>query len=480
VDSIRVGDFELFPSERVLSSEGRPVELGARAFDMLLVLVENPGRLVTKATLLDRVWPKVIVDENNLPAQIASLRRVLGAEAIRTVPGFGYRLELQVSRAEAGATAAAAPGVPAACGVATALGATPTPAPTQADVSVSTSPFVVADDPREHGPRLSVPRRTWPNRLGPLVGRDDEVRDVQAALCRSCLVTLVGVAGVGKTRLAQEILARAGEKPDAAVAWISLGPIREPQHIPSAIAIGLGLSLPDGVDAFTALSQALEHVPVLLILDCAEHLIDALATPLADLISQTQSVRALVTSQVPLGISGEVVYRLAVLPVPDRYAPQEEAARYAAVELFAQRAGAADRRFELCATNTALVAEICRRLDGIPLALELAAARVPALGLAALLERLDDRFRILKLAGRAAEPRHNTLHAAFDWSYSLLPAAEQRIFNLLGTFTGSFSLKAAVTCVVDEATDASEAVDLISRLVDRSLVTVLAADPPRY
>ncbi|HEX4674758.1 MAG TPA: winged helix-turn-helix domain-containing protein [Steroidobacteraceae bacterium] len=476
MDSIRVGDFELFPSERVLSSEGRPVELGARAFDMLLVLVESPGRLVTKATLLDRVWPKVIVDENNLPAQIASLRRVLGAEAIRTVPGFGYRLELQVSRAAATGTGAAAS---SACAT-PALGVTPTSAPVPEDVSVSTAPFVAADDPRERGPRLSVPRRTWPNRLGPLVGRDDEIRDLQAALYRSCLLTLVGVAGVGKTRLAQEILARAAEKPDAAVAWISLGPIREPEHIPSAIAIGLGLSLPDGVDGFTALSQALEHVPVLLILDCAEHLVDALATPLADLIAQTQSVRALVTSQVPLGIAGEIVYRLAVLPVPDRGAPQEEAARYAAVELFAQRAGAADRKFELCATNTPLVAEICRRLDGIPLALELAAARVPALGLAALLERLDDRFRLLKLSGRAAEPRHNTLHAAFDWSYSLLPAAEQRIFNLLGTFTGSFSLKAAVTCVVDEATDASEAVDLISRLVDRSLVTVLAADPPRY
>ena len=114
------------------------------------------------------------------------------------------------------------------------------------------------------------------------------------------------------------------------------------------------------------------------------------------------------------------------------------------------------------------------------LALELAAARVPALGLVALLERLDDRFRLLKLAGRAAEPRHNTLHAAFDWSYSLLPLAEQRIFNLLGTFTGSFSLRAAAKCVVDESTDPGEAVDLISRLVDRSLVTVLAVEPPRY
>jgi DNA-binding winged helix-turn-helix (wHTH) protein len=226
VDSIRVGDFDLYPSERALATGGKPVEIGARAFDMLLVLVENAGRLVTKATLLDRVWPKVVVDENNLPAQIASLRRVLGAEAIHTVPGFGYRLELRVS----------------------ALGFAP-------------------------------------------------------------------------------------EAPPA--------------------------------------------------LDCAP------------------------------------------------------------------ASAPAFRTFGLCASNTRIVAEICRRLDGIPLALELAAARVPALGLAVLLERLDDRFRLLKLAGRAPEPRHNTLHAAFDWSYNLLLPAEQRIFNLLGTFTGSFSLQAAVRCVAD-------------------------------
>lgn len=475
MDSIRVGDFDLYPSERVLATGGKPVEIGARAFDMLLVLVENAGRLVTKATLLDRVWPKVVVDENNLPAQIASLRRVLGAGSIHTVPGFGYRLELRVSRMEDAAVALVTASVPEAGRVLGRDGATAAlPA-----LDLATAPGSM-DVRQARAPRLSVPRRTWPNRLGLLVGRDDEVRNVQAALLRSCLVTIVGVAGVGKTRLAQEILTREAENLDAAVAWIPLGPIRDPQHIPSAVAIGLGLSLPDGVDGFDALSQALEHVPVLLILDCAEHLIDALATPLAELVSRTQSVRALVTSQVPLGISGEVVYRLPVLPVPDRFAPDDVAACYAAVELFAQRAGAADRTFGLCASNTRIVAEICRRLDGIPLALELAAARVPALGLAALLERLDDRFRLLKLAGRAPEPRHNTLHAAFDWSYNLLPAAEQRIFNLLGTFTGSFSLKAAVRCVADETIDVSEAVDLISRLVDRSLVTVLAADPPRY
>src|SRR5580692_7751085 len=157
MDLIRVGPFELYPSERTLSAAGKPMELGARAFDLLLVLVEHHGRLVTKATLLDRVWPKLVVDENNLPAQIASLRRVLGAEAIRTVPGFGYRLELRVVS-----------------------GALPEPVPEAVptlEPAPAATPIAVPDQ-RERVPRLSVPRRTWPNRLGPLVGRDDEVRDV--------------------------------------------------------------------------------------------------------------------------------------------------------------------------------------------------------------------------------------------------------------------------------------------------------------
>ncbi len=191
MESIRVGTFDLYPTERMLCAAGTPVEIGARAFDVLLVLVEHHGRLVTKATLFERVWPRLVVDENNIPTQIASLRRVLGAGAIRTVPGFGYRLELEVStpRSPEQAPSAAAP----------------------------------AREP----PRLSVPRRTWPDRLGSLIGRDDDVRAVQEALDRACLVTVVGIAGVGKTRLAQEILAREAEKPGSTVAWVSLGQLDE-------------------------------------------------------------------------------------------------------------------------------------------------------------------------------------------------------------------------------------------------------------
>lgn len=442
---IRIGAFEVDPTERQLRAGGRPVEIGARAFDLLLVLAEHPGRLVSKATLLERVWPRLVVDENNLPAQIASLRRVLGAGAIRTVPGFGYRLELAVAGAGPGAAAPA--GDPSAAPAAAAA--------------------------------LSVPRRTWPDRLVPLVGREEDLRDVDAALERACLVTIVGGLGVGKTRLAQELLARRADVPGTAAAWVSLASLEDVQHVPSAIALAVGVSLSDRVDGFAALRHALEDQSLLLILDGVEHLAGALAAPLAALVSQTRALRILVTSQAPLGVAGETVYRLMPLPVPPADAPGADAAAYPALALFAQRAAAADRRFVLSASNAAHVGAICRRLDGNPLALELAAARVPSIGVGALLERLDDRFRLLKLSARNGEPRHGALQTAFEWSYGLLTAAEQRVFNRLGAFAGNFSLETASTAVADADTDAAVAIDLIGRLVDRSLVTALPVEPPR-
>ncbi|HTD12868.1 MAG TPA: winged helix-turn-helix domain-containing protein [Steroidobacteraceae bacterium] len=445
MNRIRVGSFDLYPSERRLLAGDRPVELGARAFDLLLVLAERPGRLVTKATLLERVWPKLVVDENNLPAQVASLRRALGAGAIRTVPGFGYRLELPVSSSQP--TEAAAPGSAG-----------------------------HAHEP----PRLTIHRRTWPNRLAPLIGRERELGELQQALAERSLVTLVGVAGAGKTRLAEEILTLEADQSGVAVAWVALPPLSDLQHVTAAIALALGLTLAADVDGFTALNQALQDVPVLLILDGAEHLGPVLAAPLASLVRHTRGVRALVTSQTPLGIPGEHVHRLPVLQIPAPCMSVAEASACGAVRFFAQRAAAAERRFELTPANTAQVVEVCRRLDGNPLALELAAARLPALGLAALLERLDDRFRLLKQPGKTDNQRHSTLHAAFDWSYGLLSAAEQRVFDVLGVFAGSFSLEVAARCVADAATDVPEAVDLIARLVDRSLVTAISVEPPRY
>src|ERR1700733_10953829 len=163
MDLIRLGTFDLFPSERLLCAGGKPVELGSRAFDVVLVFVGYYGRLGTKSARVERVWPRLVVDENNIPTQIASLRRVLGVGAIRTVQGYGYRLDLEVS----------------------------------GPASKGESPIAILPT---QPPRPTPQRRAWPNRFGPLVGRDDDLRNVQDALRRSCLVTIVGIAGVGKTR----------------------------------------------------------------------------------------------------------------------------------------------------------------------------------------------------------------------------------------------------------------------------------------
>jgi predicted ATPase/DNA-binding winged helix-turn-helix (wHTH) protein len=438
-DVIKLGAFELVSSERQLLRDGRPVELGARAFDLLQVLAEQAGRLVTKATLIERVWPKLVVDENNLPAQIASLRRVLGAAAIRTVPGFGYRLELEVAR--------------------------PTPAGRAEPVPCA-------------GP-AQLPVRAVTCRLTPLIGRDRDLQALQTALERARCVTAVGAAGIGKTRLAQEVLARTVATPTRQGAWVDLAPLTQLRHVASAIALAVGVTLPDRGDGFAALEQALARVPLLLIFDGAEHLASELAPALAQLLARTGELQALVTSQVPLGVPGETVFRLGPLAV-DEPEPGASNGVSGAIALFVQRATAADRRFALTGANRAAVAEICRRLDGNPLALELAAARVPALGVGTLLEHLGDRLRLLKSNSAVEDAHHGALQTAFDWSYQLLSPAEQRVFNRLGVFSGSFSLGSAAHCVADGPTDSCDAIDLISRLVDRSLVNALPSDPPRY
>ncbi len=437
---IKIGPFELVPAERQLLRDAQPVELGARAFDLLQVLAEQAGRLVTKATLLERVWPKLVVDENNLPAQIASLRRVLGAAAIRTVPGFGYRLELEVVR--------------------------PTPA--------------MPPGPAPPGAPAPLPVRVVASRLTPLIGRDRDLQALQTTLEGARCVTVVGGAGIGKTRIAQEVLARIMAAPGRQAAWVDLWPVAQLRHVPSAVALAVGVTLPDRGDGLAALQLALAQTPLLLILDGAEHLATELAPALAELLARTGELRALVTSQVPLGVPGETVFRLGPLEVNEPDQPGAPETASGAVALFAQRATAADRRFALTSANRAAVTEICRRLDGNPLALELAAARVPALGVSALLERLGDRLKLLKSSAAIDDEHHGALQAAFDWSYQLLSPAEQRAFNRIGVFSGGFSLDSAAHSVAEGPMDGCDAIDLISRLVDRSLVNALPSDPPRY
>jgi len=438
MDPIRCGEFELHPAERRLLRRGEPVDLGARAFDLLCVLAGQPGKLVSKSTLLERVWPRLVVDENNLAAQVAALRRVLGAGAIRTVPGFGYRLELPVEPQGAAA------------------------AETKAAAKVA----------------APLP---WPGRLDPLLGRDGALAELLALLAEPGPVTIAGEPGLGKTRLAQEVLLRAAREAGAPLlAWVELQPLREPARVPAAIALALGQALPESAEPVAALAQLIGRQSLLLVLDSAEHLEAGLRTPLNRCLRECPGLRLLLTSQAPLGLTGERVFRLQPLVLPAADAPAQEAMQLPAVQLFAARASAHGQGFALTPATVPLVAEICRKLDGNPLALELAAARVHSLGLATLLERLDDRLRLLRQSARGDDPRHDALSAAFDWSHALLSVNEQRVFNRLGAFAGSFELAVAARCVADEAIDAAEALDLVGRLVDRSLVSALPTEPARY
>lgn len=433
-DQYLFGRFTLRPAQRQLLVDGQPATLGARAFDLLMALVEHRDRLVPKNELLDLVWPGLVVEENNLQVHVSALRKLLGPQAIATIPGRGYRFTL------ASDEPAAPPHRPP-----------DTPAPT-----------------------------ALPERSLPLLGRDAELASLLSLLDQHPLVTLVGPGGIGKTTLARSAArARQGGRPDGA-AWVELASLTDPRLIASTVAQALDLQLAPGGDVLTALVTALKPLQLLLVLDNAEHLLDDLAVIVQALLQGTPGVRLLVTSQVPLRLQGEQVLRLEALAVPDAGSDALGAARHGAVALFTERARAADRRFALTDTNVGDVIEVCRRLDGMPLALELAAARVPLLGVRGVAERLDDRFRLLAGGSRSAPTRQQTLQAALDWSLALLPESERGVFRRLGVFSGGFTLSLASAVLTSAELDEWALIDALALLADHSLLSASATEPPRY
>jgi predicted ATPase/DNA-binding winged helix-turn-helix (wHTH) protein len=436
-DHYRFGRVALSPATRQLLIDGQPALLGARAFDLLQALVERSDRLVSKAELLDLVWPGLVVEENNLQVHVSALRKLLGAQAISTVPGRGYRFTM----APAPAPAAVAPA--------------PTPAP--------------------------APRDALPERPVALVGRERELAELLAQLDGSGLVTLVGPGGIGKTTLARAAAQARRETWADGVAWVELASLTDVSLIGGAVAQALSLQLAVGGDAQAALLSSMKNLQALLVLDNAEHLLDGLAPLVQALQHGAPGLRLLVTSQVPLHLAGERVQRIEALAVPPDGSAAEPARQHGAVALFCERALAVDRRFVLTDANVGAVTEICRRLDGVPLALELAAARVPLLGVAGIASRLDDRFRLLASSTRGTPTRQQTLQAALDWSLSLLAPAQRTLFDSLGVFAGGFTLALAGAVLADGSdADAWAAIDGLALLSDHSLVQVGDGDPPRY
>lgn len=439
----RFDRFELRPTERVLYLEGEPTNLGARAVEVLTVLVSEYGRVVGKSELLDRVWPNVVVEENNLQVQISSLRKLLGAKSIATVPGRGYRFCLPVdSDAER-------------------------PAGT-------TQPLLQA--PKAVDDVLSV----LPAMPGPIWGREADQAALDALL-PAPLITLVGQAGIGKTAFALSVAhAWRPHRRDGA-AWVELAAIADPDLVVSMVAQGLGLSS-GGQDPLQALVAALKPLQVLLVIDNAEHVLDAVTRLVQAVMAGAPEVRILVTSQLPLRLPNERVFRLGPLSVPPLGATVDEAMKHGAVALFVDQVKAVNRHFELNPSYLARVVGLCNKLDGVALAIKLAAARVPLLGLQGVEERLSERFKLLHHGhGAASAPtRQQTLLAALDWSHEMLSPPERAVFRRLAVLAGGFTLDLAKSLAHDQDLDEWAVIDVLGSLVDRSLVMADAGETPRY
>ena len=326
---------------------------------------------------------------------------------------------------------------------------------------------------------------TLPLALTSFVGREAELGEIDALLGDHRMVTLTGAGGVGKTQTALRAATALSDATDVAVCFVGLASLVNPSLVVAAIGSALGVQEVPNRPLLDTLLAYLKNKSLLLILDNCEHVITEAATVTAALLAGCPNIRILATSREPLRAGGEHLYRLPSLSVPAREATHRVgaagAAEYGAMVLFTDRARAVDHRFALSDKNVLIVAEICRRLDGIPLAIELAAARVNQLPLKALAEKLDDRFRILTGGERTALPRQQTLRAAIDWSYDLLSAPEQRVFERLSIFAGGCTLAAAMdVCAGDEITEV-DVLYLLSSLVDKSLLaTDLQTLEPRY
>jgi predicted ATPase/DNA-binding winged helix-turn-helix (wHTH) protein len=425
------GRFELQPEERRLLVDGEPATLGARALDLLIALAARPDHLLTKNELLERVWPGLVVEEANLQVQISNLRKLLGNDAITTVPGRGYRF-----------TAAA---------------------------------------PAAAAPAAVVPRSNLPSELQPLYGRDDDLALVDDLLATQRLVSIVGAGGIGKTRIAHAAARRRlAEQPDG-VWLIELAPLSDPALLPSTLAHALGFQLPGRLPPLDSLTTALQPLCLLLLLDNCEHLLEGTSVLANALLTRTPNVRLLVTSQEPLRLPAEHQYRLGPLAVPPAdCADARSALGFGAVRLFVERVQALDPRFRLDDERTPAAVDTCRQLDGLALAIELAAARVPLLGVQGVRERLGERLRMLTAGSRIALRRHQTLRAALDWSHALLGDDERTVFRRLGVFSGGCTAEAAQQVAGDAQLDAWAVLDHLSALVDKSLVVADGIDRPRY
>jgi predicted ATPase len=343
--------------------------------------------------------------------------------------------------------------------------------------------LVIADLPHEFPMLRSLEQlpNNLPLQLTHFIGRDDELATTKTFLKESRLVTLIGAGGIGKTRLALQVGADLLDVFDDGVWFVELAPVRGPEQVPSAVAGVLGVSESAEGTLTGSLVNFLRRKNLLLLLDNCEHVVNAAATLISAILRDCPEIRILATSRQPLEVTGEHPHRVSSLAVPPEKTTlsKEEALQYGAIALFADRARITTGAFELSDSNVHAVAQICRRLDGIALAIELAAPRLKMLTLEQLAQRLSERFRVLTGGSRDVLPRQQTMHALIDWSYDLLNEDEQRVFRRLCVFVSDFSLEAAAALSADETPDEWSSFELLSSLVDKSLVTSELVDSQR-
>ncbi len=437
-DVISFGPFSLSASGRLLTKDGTPVELGARALDILIALASRPNETVSKRDLLARVWPDVTVEESSLRFHMARLRKALGdgrngARYITTLAGRGYCFVAPLSRS-------------------------------------SETPTVQVVD------TAYLPHANLPGRLLRMVGRADDVRAVASLLAAERFVTIVGSGGVGKTTVAVAVAHDLIDAFGGAVLFVDLGTLIAADLTVTAVASMLGLPVRSD-DAAPSLLAYLRDKRILLVLDTCEHLIDTVAPLTARIFAAAPQVHILATSREALRVEGEHVYKLEPLTCPpdDPALTAASVRTFPAVQVFLERAAAGGARLDFSDADAAAVAGICRKLDGVALAIELAAGRVGAYGLQQTAALLDQRLTRLWPGQRTAPPRQKTLQATLDWSYALLSEVEGKVLRRLAVFVGHFTMDAALAVVTSDSIPESLVFGAIDSLVAKSMLATRPA-----